>query len=429
MRNLETMLSAAKDTDDRALGTSVLPQSRPIWIALLTGGGDRHYAFGLATALISEQVNVDVIGGDEVYSAEMNSTPGLNFYNLRRHVRPNANIFEKASRTAVYYMQLMFYAATAKPKVFHILWNNRFEYLDRTLLMLYYRLLGKQIVLTAHNVNAGARDGADTKFNRLTLKIQYSLASHIFVHTEKMKAELMDSFHLRKTAVSVIEYGINNAIPNTDLSPDEARAQLGINACEKTILFFGNLAPYKGVEYLVSALEEVVVGSESDYLLIIAGRPKKGCEEYVEQIQHALRVSHLRSLSRIELIPDEDVEMYFKAADVLALPYTHIFQSGVLFLGYSFGLPAIGSDVGSLKDSIIDGVTGFICRPNDSSDLASAIRRYFSSELYASLRSRRREIRDYMEEKHSWAAVSKVTKSVYARLLEPLGPYSVAGIR
>ena len=55
---------------------------------------------------------------------------------------------------ALYYAKLIRYAATAEPRIFHILWNNKFEYFDRTLLMLYYRLLGKKIVLTAHNVNA-----------------------------------------------------------------------------------------------------------------------------------------------------------------------------------------------------------------------------------------------------------------------------------
>jgi D-inositol-3-phosphate glycosyltransferase len=43
----------------------------------------------------------------------------------------------------------------AEPKVFHIRWNNKLEFFHRTILMLYYKLLGKRIVFTAHNVNAG----------------------------------------------------------------------------------------------------------------------------------------------------------------------------------------------------------------------------------------------------------------------------------
>ena len=71
----------------------------------------------------------------------------------------------------------------AQPKIFHILWNNKFEFFDRTLLMLYYKLLGKKIVFTAHNVNIRKRDGNDSWLNRFSLKIQYQLVDHIFVHT------------------------------------------------------------------------------------------------------------------------------------------------------------------------------------------------------------------------------------------------------
>ena len=99
----------------------------------------------------------------------------------------------------MYYAKLIRYAATAKPRIFHILWNNKFEFFDRTLLMLYYRLLGKRIVLTLHNVNAGRRDSKDTRLNRLTLRIQYRLADHIFVHTEKMKLELIEEFGVARS--------------------------------------------------------------------------------------------------------------------------------------------------------------------------------------------------------------------------------------
>ena len=46
-------------------------------------------------------------------------------------------------------------ALTAEPKVFHILWNNKFETFDRTALMLYYKALRKKIVLTVHKCQRG----------------------------------------------------------------------------------------------------------------------------------------------------------------------------------------------------------------------------------------------------------------------------------
>ncbi len=81
--------------------------------------------------------------------------------------------------------------------------------------------------------------------------------------------------------------------------------------------------------------------------------------------------------SRADFIPDDETEVYFKAADVLVLPYRHIYQSGVLFLGYSFGLPVLAADVGALKEDIVEGKTGFVFRPEDPADLAETIARLF----------------------------------------------------
>jgi glycosyltransferase involved in cell wall biosynthesis len=386
-------------------------------IVLLTGGGDRPYAFGLATALISKGISLDLIGSDELDSPEFYGKAGVNFLNLRGDQRPNAGLPTKVLRVSAYYARLIRYAATANPGIFHILWNNKFEFFDRTLLMLYYKVVGKKIVLTLHNVNAGRRDSKDTRLNRLTLGIQYRLADHIFVHTEKMKVELIEEFGEQEARVTVIPFGINNAVPSTDLTPGDAKQRLGIREGERTILFFGNIAPYKGLEYLVAAFEQVLARRE-DYRLIIAGTPKE-CEEYWRTVRQAIGdvAPRGRVLLRAEFIPDNETELYFKAADVSVLPYRHIYQSGVLFLAHSFGLPVIAADVGSLKDDIVEGKTGFVFKPEDPVDLARTLERYFASDLYANLAKRRQEIRDYATDRHSWDVVSKVTRDVYARLL------------
>lgn len=317
----------------------------------------------------------------------------------------------------MYYARLIHYASTARPKLFHILWNNKFALFDRTTLMLYYRLLGKKIVLTVHNVNAGRRDSKDSCLNRLTLRIQYRLTHHIFVHTEKMKLELIDEFGVRRERVTVIPFGINNAVPNTHLTPAGAKQRLGIRAEQKTILFFGNIKPYKGLEYLIASFQQLLHG-RADYRLIIAGRPDNRDEHWKtirEEIDEDVREARI-SL-RAEFIPDDETEIYFKAADLLVLPYRHIYQSGVLFLGYSFGLPVVAADVGCLKDEILDGKTGYIFRPADPTDLTRAIKQYFASDLYSDLSNRRQEIKKFAAERYSWATVGQITTAVYAGLL------------
>ena len=408
----ETILKEVEGSND-----TVPPQLDAIEVALLTGGFDRPYAFGLAMTLAAEGVCLEVIGSDEIDSPEMHTTPGLTFLNLQGDKQPNVSLAEKASRLLLCYARLIHYAATAKPKIFHILWNTKFLLLDRTLLMLYYKLCGKKIVLTVHNVNAGKRDGNDSWLNRLTLRIQYQLADHLFVHTEKMKSELRQDFGVGEQAISVIPFGINNSVPNTDLTPAEAKRRLGIRQTEKTILFFGAIRPYKGLEYLSDAFRRLAPGNP-DYRLIIAGEPKKECEKYMSDIQQGIANDPCaeRVIQKIHHIPDEETEFYFKAADVLVLPYTHVFQSGVLFLAYSFGLPVVATDVGSIQEEVIENRTGFLCRPCDADDLARVIEKYFASDLFKSLASRRQDIRDYANAGHSWDVVGEITKNVYAEL-------------
>jgi D-inositol-3-phosphate glycosyltransferase len=387
-----------------------------IQVALLTGGADQPYAYGLSTALIAKGPTLDVIGSDDLDCPEFHGKPQVTFRNLRGNQRPDASFVTKGTRVLTYYFRLIRYAATAKPTIFHILWNNKFEYFDRTLLMLYYKALGKKVVLTAHNVNAGIRDSNDSRLNRFTLRIQYRLADHIFVHTEQMKRELITDLGVRGSRATVIPFGINNAVPNTHLTPSAAKRRLGIREGDRAILFFGNIAPYKGLEHLIGAYRQIVAGPD-DYRLIIAGRPN--CEEYWRGIREAIRddVQTGRVLLRADYIPNDETEVYFKAADVLVLPYKHIYQSGVLFLGQSFGLPVLAADVGSLKDSIVEGETGFVFRPEDPVDLAEAIKTYFASDLYADLDKRRHKIRDHATERHSWEVVGQMTMSAYADLL------------
>ena len=183
------------------------------------------------------------------------------------------------------------------------------------------------------------------------------------------------------------------------------------------MLFFGNIAPYKGLDYLVAAFFQL---SKSGSKLSFTNCGKaKATGRLLERNQTNYSEERLVTQIRqkIEYIPDEETEVYFKAADVLILPYSHVFQSGVLFLGYSFGLPAIVTDVGSLREEIVEGETGFVARPQDPLDLARAISCYFGSDLYRNLDDRRRVIRQYANDRYSWSKVAAVITNVYSSLL------------
>jgi glycosyltransferase involved in cell wall biosynthesis len=389
-------------------------------ISVLTGGKDLHYSFGLVSALAASNIKIDLIGGEDFESLEW--PPEVRFLNLRGDQRGNAPVLQKMSRVLAYYSRLVAYAARSRTELFHILWNNKFEFFDRTCLMFFYKLLGKKIALTAHNVNAGERDGCDSLINRLSLRIQYRLCDRIFVHTNKMKSELISDFGVSEDKIVLIPFGINNAVPHSALTKAQARERLGLAPNHKVILFFGSLAPYKGLHYLVDAFE--TVGKQEPLAqLVIAGAPK-GPPEYWKQIQADLQGKPWlnRVIQKVDFIPDHDIEFYFKAADVLVMPYVHIFQSGILFLAYSFGLPVVAADVGSLKEEVVEGVTGFICPPQNPTALADCIRKYFQSSLYRELEARRPEIKLFAGEKHSWNQIANITNSAYSQIMHKKTP-------
>jgi len=416
MANWDSPLTLAKNAD--------LPKEASPWaqgdleVALLTGGQDRSYALGLAMALSSKGMRMDVIGNDGMDSAEFHTTPNLTFLNLGGIQQPKARFLKKLSQVLQYYVRLVRYVSIAKPRLVHILWNGKFEYLDRTVLMFFFKFMGKRVVFTAHNVNKAKRDSEDSLLNRLTLRCQYHLADRIFVHTEKMKRELIEEFGVNSSTVRVIPFGIYNLLPDTDLTPREAKEKLGIGSDERSILFFGRIVPYKGLEYLLAAFEKVHARNPN-YRLIIAGEPMKGYEQYVTALLRTIDSGTYRDrvIQKLQFIRDDETELYFKAADTLALPYKSIFQSGVLFVGYTYGLPVIAADVGSFREDIIEGKTGYVFKPGDSADLANALEKYFESDLYKGLERNRREIRNYVTARHSWDKVGEITRSVYEELL------------
>src|SRR5436190_15125508 len=83
-----------------------------IHIALLTGGDDKSYALGLASALVGRRISIDFIGSDKVDTPELHTTPLINFLNLRGDQRESVSFRRKAMRILAYYRRLVRYAAT-----------------------------------------------------------------------------------------------------------------------------------------------------------------------------------------------------------------------------------------------------------------------------------------------------------------------------
>jgi glycosyltransferase involved in cell wall biosynthesis len=388
-------------------------------VSLSTGGDDLSYALGLSLSLSRRGIRIDFLGSNSVDAPELHADRNIRFLNLRGDQSEEASILEKIARILQFYARLIAYIVKVQPRVFHILWNNKFEYFDRTFLTALVKMRGHKVVFTAHNINKARRDGNDSFLNRGTLRLQYWLVDHIFVHTEKMAIELYEHYGVPRAKVTVIPFGLNETSPRTEIDREKARRYLGIAAEEKVLLFFGQIAPYKGLEYLIEAAPNLLKKFPV-IRIIIAGKVKKGAEEYWSSIRERISRSGIdKSITtHIRFIPDKDVEKYFKATDTLVVPYVDIFQSGVPFLAYSFGVPVIATDVGALSEEIEVGETGFLCESRNSASLDHAISSFFESVLYREQEARRPKIIAWARKTHSWEKVSQMTHEVYEQIIK-----------
>lgn len=385
-------------------------------ITLITGGAP-HYEAGLIAGLAENGVQLNVIGGDDLASAPALKSPLVRFLNFYHGSEPQPGRWRKLRRVMGVYRKLLAHAAKCRDPLIHVQWPYKLPWFDRTLLNLCYRAFGKKMVFTAHNIDGAARDGKSSRLNRFSLWFHYRLMNHIIVHTERMKQELAQHFGVPAAKISVIPHGVMSAVPESNLTRAEARRKLGLADAAPVLLAFGLIAPYKGLEYLVSALGQWRRAGQR-FTLVIAGRVKE-CPDYWQRVDDLIKHESLTDclITHRRHIPDGEVEIYFKAADALMMPYRKIFQSGVIFLAWRFGLPVIATNVGSLREMITEGKNGFLCRVDDAADLAQTLDRFVASDLHSDPERHRTEIRQDAFARYSWSAIGAQTRAVYEQVL------------
>ena len=370
-------------------------------VSILNAGGQSHYLYGLVSGLNEiEALEIEVV--DRITSISLlDSFKHVKVFPLRGSRDHNSPLLEKILRIVKYYFKLIRYAFVTRSKLFHIQWENKFLLFDRTLLIIYYKLLGKKIVFTAHNVDAADRDGKSHPINKYSLWFMYTMVDHVIVHTDEMKNQLCEKFHVGKNKVCVIPHGINNKIQKTALGKNQARDILRIDLDKKLLLIFGWVDRYKGVDLAIQSMP-LLVKDDPTYFLLIVGQ-HKDCPDYIHQLEDGIRGLKLQEFISLQLkyIPDDEIERYFVAADCAVLPYCSIFQSGVPFLAFQFGLPIIATDIGSFRQTIIENENGYLCKPEDPNDLAATIKKYFQSALYQNLASNRDMISNRANELYS----------------------------
>jgi len=180
-------------------------------------------------------------------------------------------------------------------------------------------------------------------------------------------------------------------------SVDQQTAIQNLKIADKkyTLLFFGFIRDYKGLDILIDAMSML----DDRYQLIVAGEVYGSFDTYQEQINASSARERIHLFNKY--ISDEEVPVYFSAADVCILPYKSATQSGITAIANHFNLPVIATDVGGLKESIEDQQNGLIVKEVSVEALKNSIEHYFSNNLKEKFTKNLKE-RNLTENGNSW---------------------------
>jgi glycosyltransferase involved in cell wall biosynthesis len=255
---------------------------------------------------------------------------------------------------------------------------------------------GPRLVLTAHDIlPREARVGQRAAQRRL-----FERFDAVIVHSRHGRARLTEELGVPGERVHVIPHGALEHLAAAERAGPAARTAFETDL--PVVLCFGLMRPYKGIDVLLRAWR----GIEQAELWVV-GMPRMDIAPLLASAPPGVRF-----LPRF--VDDEELPAYFRRADVVALPYREIDQSGVLFTALAFGKPLLLSDAGGFPELAETGAARIV-PAGDSEALGLALRELLADPA---LRERMGErAAAAASEAYGWRSIAHRTLDVYEQLL------------
>ncbi len=269
----------------------------------------------------------------------------------------------------------------------------------------FLKTLARQlpVVLTVHDVKPHyERFVSRASFIKRSLQIPHRL----IVHYEDGKRQLADHWGICPDHIDVIPHGIMPVQNPPDLA--DARKKLNLPQDRQIILYFGGIRPNKGLDILLKALE-IVKSRNQRVLLVIAGGllGRFSFESYSDMIRKAGLSEHVQTF--IHFIPEEDVDYFFAASNLIVLPYLKFeAQSGVLLRAYAHKKPVVVSNVGAMGELVSSDNIGLAVEPGAVEPLAQAV-----INALDDLDKFQSQYGPELESKYSWEHITELTMRSY----------------
>ncbi|MCU1378812.1 MAG: glycosyl transferase group 1 [Acidimicrobiales bacterium] len=222
------------------------------------------------------------------------------------------------------------------------------------------------LVVTVHDAEPHLGDRGASKTPPRLMQLAFRRADRLIVHSERARALVMRTTGISPDRIDVIPL----VVPLVETSAGDDHDHTDDPG---TVLFFGRIWPYKGLDVLIGA-EPLVSARVPGHRFVVAGEGEP-FDRY-----RALMANPERFTVINRYVPADEQAALFRESAVVVLPYLEASQSGVVPIACAFGKPVVVTDVGGLPEVVEDGVTGFVVAPGDETALADAIVRVLSDD-------------------------------------------------
>lgn len=225
-----------------------------------------------------------------------------------------------------------------------------------------------RLVVTVHDILPFNSKFYDKYFHK---KI-YKIADSIILQAENNLNRFKKLFLEESVKTTLVPHG--NFIDHVNFKgKDESIEYLNLPKDKTILLFFGQIKKVKGLGDLLEAFGNLIKKREDIYL-VIAGNVWKDDFSVYQNIINKYEINE-KIRTDIRFIPDDEVEYYYSASDLVILPYKDVYQSGVIQLSYAYAKPVVATDIGPFKEIVFDGENGFLCKPNNPKSIEDTIER------------------------------------------------------
>ncbi len=290
-----------------------------------------------------------------------------------------------------------------KPDVIHFQWLPA-PVLDN----LYLQKLSAiaPLVLTVHNT-----DPHGTWLQRFHQKLGWEAVFRhfraIIVHSAFSQRQIIQNRWASAASIHIVPHGV------LDYYHEQPAGHSPVASPAQSVLFFGNIEAYKGLDVLLPAFARLPAALQSETRVLVVGTPNIEIAP-LQKLARDLGIDS-RIVWRLGFVPEEELPQLFREASVVVLPYRRIDQSGVLMTAIAFGKAIVASRVGGIPETIKDGVHGALVDPGDVEGLSAALRHLLADP--ARRRAMEQATAHLAKAELSWTNSARKTLDVYRELV------------